>query len=88
MGSYKVYYCYPAFSPYGIALEQIVFSNKLCVFFQKAFRGKLNCGFWFLFLVSLVVQGPSMLTAVSDTTQFFSYSINKTVMVYNSSTAI
>lgn len=35
MEGYKIYYCYPAFSTYGIALDQVMFSNKLYVFFQN-----------------------------------------------------
>lgn len=71
MEGYKIYYCYPAFSTYGIALDQVMFSNKLYVFFQNytvglgGGAGGEGGGF-----VSLVVQGLSTLTAVSETTQF------------------
>lgn len=46
MAGYKTYCHYPAFSACDIALDQVMLSNKLYVFFQKVFRGKLHCGSW------------------------------------------
>lgn len=89
MEGYKIYYCYPAFSTYGIALDQVMFSNKLYVFFQNytvglgGGRGGREGD-----LSPLWCKDSPHSQQYQKLLSFSSYSINKTLMVYNSNIAI